>query len=73
MTRLQAGQPGFKQGQGIFLFTTMSILALGLSHLPVQWSPGVKQPGHEIDHSPPPIAKVNMWSSTPTLPYIVMT
>jgi hypothetical protein len=42
-------------GLGIFLFTTVSRLTLGPTHLPVQWVPGalslgVKWPGREADH-----------------------
>jgi hypothetical protein len=42
----------------IFLFLTMSIQALRPTQPPIQWVPGaislgVKQPGHEADHSPP--------------------
>jgi hypothetical protein len=44
---------------GIFLFTTTSRIALG----PTQWvlgalSLGIKQLGHEADHSPPSSAQV---------------
>jgi hypothetical protein len=51
------------QGLGIFLFTTMSTLALGPTQLPIQWVPGVlylviKWSGCETDHSPPSSAKV---------------
>jgi hypothetical protein len=47
----------------IFLFTTMSRLALGSAQPPIQWvlgalSLGVKWPGYEADHSPPSSAKV---------------
>jgi hypothetical protein len=47
----------------IFLFTTASRMALGPTQPPIQWVPGalslgVKQPGHEADHSPPSSAKV---------------
>jgi len=54
---------GFKsrQGLGIFLYTTMSRLALGPTQLPIQWVPGsldVKQMGREADKSPPSSAKV---------------
>jgi hypothetical protein len=48
---------------GIFLFTTASRTALGPTQPPSQWVPGtlslgVKRPGHEAHHSPPPTAKV---------------
>jgi hypothetical protein len=47
----------FWLGLGIFLFTTMSRMALGPTQPPIQWIPGafslgVKLPGHEADHSP---------------------
>jgi hypothetical protein len=50
-------------GLGIFLFTTVSRKALGPTQPPIQWVPGglslgVKQLGHEADHSPPSSAKV---------------
>jgi hypothetical protein len=53
----------FWQGLGIFLFTTVSSLALGPAQHPIQWvqrglSLGLKQPGHEADHSPPSSSKV---------------
>jgi hypothetical protein len=43
---------------GIFLFTTASRTALGLTQPPIQWVPGalsmgVKQPRREAHHSPP--------------------
>jgi hypothetical protein len=74
VTLLRAGQSGFDswQGLGIFLFTTMSISALGPTQSPIQWVLGalslrVRQPGHEADHSPPSSAKVkNVWSYTST-------
>jgi hypothetical protein len=60
MTRRRDGQPGFdsRQGQGIFLFSTASKLALGSTQPLIQWvsralSPGVERPGSEADHSPP--------------------
>jgi hypothetical protein len=45
------------QGLGIFLFSLGSKPNLGSTLLPIQWGPGappqgVKQPGHEADHSP---------------------
>jgi hypothetical protein len=62
------------QGLGIFLFTTTSRMAVGLTQPPIQWVSralplGVKWPGHEADHSPPSSAKVkNAWSYTSTPP-----
>jgi hypothetical protein len=51
-------------GLGIFLFTTVSTMALGPTQPPIQCVPGalslgVKQLGHEADHSPPSSAEVN--------------
>jgi hypothetical protein len=47
---------------GIFLFTTVSRMALG-----------VKQPGRETDHSPPSSAEVkNVWSYTSAPQYTFM-
>jgi hypothetical protein len=60
----------------IFLFSAISILALGLTQPPIQWmlaalSAGVKQPRDEIDHSPPSSAKVtNAWIDTSVPPYV---
>jgi hypothetical protein len=57
-----------RQGVGIYLFTTTSRLALGPTSLLFSGYKGVKQSGHETDHSPPPGAEVkNAWSyiSTP--------
>jgi hypothetical protein len=53
------------QGLGIFLFTTASRTALGPTQPSIQWVPGtlslgVKQPGSEVDHSPPSSAKVKV-------------
>jgi hypothetical protein len=64
-----------QQGLGIFLFTTMSRLALMPTQPPIQWVPGVlslgvKRPGREADHSPPSSAGVkNAWSYTSTHQY----
>jgi hypothetical protein len=51
---------GFNSWQGleIFLFTTMSRMALGPTQSPIQWVLGalsmeVKWQVHEADHSPP--------------------
>jgi hypothetical protein len=56
---------GFESTQrlGILLFTTASRPALGPNQPPIQWvpgafSPGVKRPGREADHSPPSTAEV---------------
>jgi hypothetical protein len=59
-------------------FATASIQILG----PIQsfinfvlwvFYPGVKQPGHEDDHSPPSTAQVKkMWSYSSTPPYVFM-
>jgi len=59
---------------GIFLFTTTSRTALGLTQPTIQWvleilSLGVKRLGLEADHSPASIAEVkNAWSYTSTPP-----
>jgi hypothetical protein len=56
----------------------MSRMALGPTQPPIQWvswalSLGVKQPGHEADHSPPCSAEVkNVWHYTSTPQYIFM-
>jgi hypothetical protein len=54
-----------RRGLGIFLFTTASRTALGLTRPPIQWVPGVlslrvKQPGREANHSPPSNAEVKV-------------
>jgi hypothetical protein len=56
------------------LFTTVSRMALEPTQLPIQWVPGalslgVKQLGHEADHSPTYSAEIkNAWSYTSTPP-----
>jgi hypothetical protein len=52
-----------QQGLAIFLFITMSRMALGSTQPPIQWVPGalslwVKQLGHEADHVLPSSAEV---------------
>jgi hypothetical protein len=54
------------RGLGIFLFTTASRTALGLTQHFIQWVPGtlsleVKRSGREADHSPPSTAEVREW------------
>jgi hypothetical protein len=62
------------QGLGIFLFTTASRPALGLTQSPIEWVPGVvslgvKRSGREADYSPPSSAEVkNVWSYISTPP-----
>jgi hypothetical protein len=57
---------------GFFLFATASRPALGPADSPVQWvpglfSPGVRRPEREADHSPPSSAEVrNAWRCTST-------
>jgi hypothetical protein len=66
------------QGLGIFLFTTVSRMALGPTQPPIQWVPGalslgVKRPEREADCSPPSSAEVkNAWSYTSTTPKVFM-
>jgi hypothetical protein len=67
------GQGSIWQKQEIFLYSTASRLALGLTQPPIQWVPGafslgVKQLGHEADHSPPSIAEVKNGGPIPPLP-----
>jgi hypothetical protein len=56
----------------------MSRMALESTQPPTQWilgsfSPEIKQPGHESDHSPPSAAKVKTaWSYTSTPPHVFM-
>jgi hypothetical protein len=67
-----------RRGVGIFLFTTVSRMALGATQPSIQWVPGalsfgVKWPGREADHSPPSSAEVkNEWSYASTPQYIFM-
>jgi len=58
---------------GFFVSTTaVSKPGLGATQPPIQWvpgtlCPGIKQPGHEVDHSFPSTAEVkNEWSYTST-------
>jgi hypothetical protein len=65
----------YKGSDGIFLFTTSSKPALGLTQPPIQWVPGALTPGIKLSgceaceahHSPPSSAEVkNAWSCTST-------
>jgi hypothetical protein len=48
---------------GFFLIATASRPAVGPTHPPIHWVPGVKRPGRETDHSPPSSAEVeNAWN-----------
>jgi hypothetical protein len=64
-------------GKNVIFFTS-SRPALGSTQPPIQWvlgalSPGVKQPGHEVDRSPPTSAEVKkMWLYISTPPYAFM-
>jgi hypothetical protein len=54
-----------------FLFSKSSRPALRSTQPPLQWVPGIKRPGSEVDHSPPTSAEVKkMWiyTSTPHTP-----
>jgi hypothetical protein len=73
---LQAGQTRFdsQHGQEVFIFSTMSRLALGPTQSPIQWvpealSPGVKRQMRETDHldSSSPEAKIG--GTISLLPY----
>jgi hypothetical protein len=61
------------QGLGIFLSTTAYRPVLGPTHPPTQWEPralplGVKQPGHETDHSPHLVLRSRMSGAIHPLP-----
>jgi hypothetical protein len=65
------------QGLGIFLSTTASRPTLGSTQPPIQLiqgalSLGVKRPGSEADHSPPPSAEVKecveLYLHSPNMP-----
>jgi len=61
-----------QQGLEIFLFTTVSRPTMRPTQTPIQWIMGalflgVQWPGHETDHSLPPMAEVKKaWSYTST-------
>jgi hypothetical protein len=73
---LGAGRPEFysRQGQAIFLYSTASGPALGLTQPPTQWvpealSPGVRWQLLEADHSPPSGAEVKNGGAINPLPH----
>jgi hypothetical protein len=80
MTRLWAGQLGFNSWQrhGFLLFSTASGPDLRPTQPHIQWglgvfSLGLKQLGHEADHSPPSSDEVkNVWSYTSAPQYFFM-
>jgi hypothetical protein len=74
--KLRDGRPGFdfRQGQEIFLFSTVFRPALGPTQLPIRWLPGtlsqeVKRPGNEADHFFPSSAEVKNDGAIPPLPH----
>jgi hypothetical protein len=62
-----------------FLFSKSSRQALGFTQPPKRWvpgaySPGVKRPGRDADHSPPASAEVKkMWIHIAIPPYAFLT
>jgi hypothetical protein len=79
---IQDGQPrdrSLSPSRGkIFLLTTLSRPVLWPTQPHIQWAPwalslGIKRPGREAEHSPPPSAEVKkMWTYTSTPPYASM-
>jgi len=78
VTSLGYGLDDRWRGLGIFLFTTASIPALGLTQSSIHWvtvslSLGVKRPGRRAEHSLPSNTEVkNEWSYTSTPQYAYM-
>jgi hypothetical protein len=72
---LWAGRPDLIPGRGkIFLFSTASRLALGLTQPPIQSVlgaifPGAKRQGHEADYSPLSSAEVKNGGAIAPLPH----
>jgi hypothetical protein len=65
---LHTGWSGFEfwLGQGIFLFCQMFRMGMGV---PSGYRVGIKQPGRDVDHSPPSSSEVkNEWSYTSAPP-----
>jgi hypothetical protein len=67
---LQAGQLGFDswQGQELFLYSTVSRLALGPILPPIQWVLAVTRLRHEAVHTPPSSAKFKNTGAIPPPP-----
>jgi hypothetical protein len=58
-----------------YLFSTASRLALRPVQPPIRWvpgasSPGIKRPGREADHSPPPSEEVKNGGAVPSRPHM---
>jgi hypothetical protein len=78
---VSAGRPGFdsRQGHRIYLFATVSRLALGPTQPPIHWVPGaisagVKWPVPEANHvSPSSVEVKNAWSYTSPPPYFAIS
>jgi hypothetical protein len=71
---LDGWDPNSQQRQEIFLYSTMSTLAMMLIQPPIQWVPGalsprLKQLGHEADHSPSSSAEDKKGDAIPPLPH----
>jgi hypothetical protein len=65
---------GLIPGRGSKLFSRAFMPALEPTQPPIQWVPitlsrGLKRPGREADHSPPPNAEFKNGGVIPPLPY----
>jgi hypothetical protein len=56
------------RGKGLRLYSSASGPALGRTHPPIQWVPGVKRPDREAHHAPPSNTEVNNGGGIPPLP-----
>jgi hypothetical protein len=70
VTRLRAGRPEFgsRQGEEIFLYSTLSRRTLEPLQSPIKWVPGVNMQGHEADHSSS--SEVKNGGAIPPLPHM---